>query len=140
MCTGTATAPECEANLEPPSCMIDAECSAACEGQASFEAECTPPTVTITGFADAMVQARVTDNLPAILEVFAKGQLAAEAAVDVGGQAVGLVGEISAAGTCALKLGDASWPSSVLRRTASASVNVSVMASASCNAEATGAS
>jgi hypothetical protein len=137
-CTGTATAPECEAELTPPTCQADADCQAACEGQASFKAECTPPSVSITGAADIEAQARVVANLPAILEVAAKAQLAIESAGEVATSAGRVVGAVAGSVSCAAEYAADLKAQAEAAVSASASVNVSVMASASVSGEASG--
>ncbi|MBL8739783.1 MAG: hypothetical protein JNK04_01780 [Myxococcales bacterium] len=67
-CSGTATAPKCTGQVDPPSCDIDADCQASCDASASAKAECTPPAVTITGAAEFKLQIGVLKKyLPEIL-------------------------------------------------------------------------
>jgi len=70
-CDGTATLPECHAELTPPSCDIDAECKSGCESQASFNAECTDGrvVVVITGDVNANLKSTLETNLPALLTI-----------------------------------------------------------------------
>ncbi|MEM9190757.1 MAG: hypothetical protein AAGF12_16345 [Myxococcota bacterium] len=70
-CMGTATAPECRAELMPPMCDIDADCRAGCESQAEFNATCTPGriAVDVDGGNNAMLATTLENNLPALLAV-----------------------------------------------------------------------
>lgn len=135
-CTGTATAPKCEAELEPPECNLDADCQAGCDGQASFEAECTPPALVIAGELDAEVAADIELYLPQVLEIFAKAELAFNAAGGVAQAAVNVAGEVSGTAACAASVGAEFTAKMQAAAEAQASVNVSFEASASVNAEA----
>jgi hypothetical protein len=130
-CKGTATAPQCEGEVRPPSCMLDADCQAGCEGQASFNATCTPPKVKIIGSGDATLTTTLEANLPKILDVAAKAEVAATAAVDVAGAAVDVGVEVAGAAGCAIKFGADFAAKMSAAAEASVSVNVSVMASGS---------
>lgn len=67
-CTTTGTAPQCEGELTPPTCTVDAQCQTGCEAQASFEATCEPATITVSGGNTALNNTLKT-NLPILLEV-----------------------------------------------------------------------
>ncbi|HWA75183.1 MAG TPA: hypothetical protein VG937_22755 [Polyangiaceae bacterium] len=135
-CTGEAKAPKCEAELTPPECQVDADCQAGCSGQASLKAECTPPTVVISGVADADFAATLTANLPTVLEVAAQGELVVDAAGDVVQAAGNLVAEIPSAPTCVAQFTGKLKAQIEGAVEASASVNVSVMASAKVSTSA----
>ena len=148
MCSGSATckggcdvmleAPKCEGELKPGSCdcQAAAECSGSCDGQASLEAECTPPSVEITGSLDATFVTTLKANLPALLEVVKKGELAVQAAADVAADVGALAGDLQGNLACAAN-GAADIIASVSGAAqASVSVNVSVMASAKASGSA----
>jgi hypothetical protein len=140
-CSATYEAPQCEAELTPPMCEVDADCQAGCEGSASIEAECTPPSITVEIEGHAELAATLEANLPAIfLLAEVQGELVVTAGADVAGKAVGVFeGVVSDAG-CALQYGaeiGAKFSGAV---EASASVNVSVQASASVSGSASGGS
>lgn len=139
-CKGTATAPKCEANLEPPECDLDADCQAGCKGQASLKAECTPPKVifNFTGDVDASFVAALEANLPALLNVVAQGELAVTAAADFSARFVDVAGEVVAAAGCVAKFGASLVAKAEASVKASASVSVSVNASASASGSASG--
>lgn len=136
MCSVTGTAPKCEAELKPPTCEVDADCQAGCSGQASLKAECTPPTVVIEGVADADFAATLTANLPVVLEVAAQGELVVKAAGGVVTAAGHLVAEIPSAPTCVAQFTGKLKAQIEGAVEASASVNVSVMASAKVSGSA----
>ncbi len=131
-CSVEVTAPSCEAKLEPPSCDLDADCSAGCEGEASLSAECTPPSIKIEGNVELV--ATLEANLPAIFLLFeVQGALIVDAAVDIAGKAVGVAeGVINDAG-CALTFGASLAGEFSAAAEASVSVSVSVDASASAS-------
>lgn len=137
-CDGTATAPKCEGKLDPPECNLDADCQAACDGEASFNAECTPPTVTITGFADVDYAATVQANLPAVLKVAAQAELVANAMADVVSAAGAVGDEITASVSCVADYGTEFVTDLQAAAEASASVSVSVEASADVSGSASG--
>lgn len=137
-CMGTATAPRCEGELEPPSCDIDADCQAGCEGQAQFEAECTPPAVTVAGGVDVAILADIKTYLPTIFRVTAKAELAARAAGDVASSVVNVAGEITGSAVCAASAAADFVANIEAAAQASASVSISVQASAEVSASASG--
>ena len=133
-CTGTATAPSCEAELEPPSCDIEADCQAGCDGQASFEAECTPPTVAVVidGGAHANLASTLTTNLPALINGFRhKGQLLVDAAGYVVTSAGNVANDLAASAVCVAAVGAEVAGNLAVVAEASASVSVSFEASVS---------
>lgn len=128
-CSVEYTAPQCEAKLEPPSCEVDADCSAGCEGSATLEAECTPPQIVIE--ASASLAATLETHLPAIFLVFeTQGELVVDVAADIAGKAVGVAEGVIAEAGCALEYGAGLVAEFEAAATASASVSVSVEASA----------
>ncbi len=135
-CSGDFSAPSCEAELEPPSCDGDADCQASCESQASLEAECTPPSIVIEGDVDAEFAATLQAELPTVLAVAAKLELAGQAALDIAELTVKVAGNIGpTAVQCAANFGAKVSAAAE----ASASVSVSVEASASVSGSASGA-
>jgi hypothetical protein len=140
-CDGTFEAPTCEANLKPPACegSAEANCSADCEASASLQATCTKPTIDVKGDMDADFKAKLTTELPTLLEVAGKAKLGLEAVNQLGT-------DVAAVSTdalkCTFKLG-----SSVVSKfsatataaaSATASASVSFQASASVTASASG--
>ena len=135
-CTGEAKAPKCEAELTPPKCEVDGDCQAGCSGQANLKAECTPPTIVISGVADADFAATLTANLPAVIEVWNQSKLVVESTEALITATGNLVAEIPSAPVCVARFtGDlkAQIEGAV---EASASVNVSFMASAKVSGSA----
>ncbi len=135
-CKGTATAPKCEGTLTEPSCEVDADCEAGCKGQANLNASCTKPQLIIDGDLDAEFAANLQDNLPVVIQIWSQAKLAADAAVELGDASVNLLADIPKAPTCvAAFTADlrAQLEGSVK---AAASINVSVMASASVSGTA----
>jgi hypothetical protein len=65
-CTGSCSvdfkAPKCSAEMTPPSCEADANCSGGCKASASAKAECHPPQLTIEaqGNVSAELEAKIT--------------------------------------------------------------------------------
>lgn len=105
-CSGTCTgscdvemkAPKCSAEMTPPSCEADANCSGGCSASASAKAECKPPSVSIRagGAVDANIQGKIDTialHLPNLLaQLVGKAELVvgnvsavAEAAASVAG-------------------------------------------------------
>ena len=85
-CTVDYQAPRCETQLDPPDCQIDTDCEAACRAQASFQADCVPPTVTIYGAEtiDQEAVAALVENLPALINgALIQGALMVEAGIEV---------------------------------------------------------
>jgi hypothetical protein len=111
--------------------MVDAECQAGCSGQASFQAQCTPPKVKIIGSGDATLTTTLETNLPKVLDVLAKAELALTATADVAGAAVDVGAEVAGAAGCAIKFGADFAARMSAAAQASVSVNVSFMASGS---------
>lgn len=137
-CDGTATAPECEAQLTEPSCEVDAECQAACKSSASIQAKCEPIKVVVTGNAD--LKATLEANLPVIMGVLRKGRLVFQASEGIGAAGVAVAGEIRGSAQCLASVGATLLGRLEAAGSAAVSVNVSVQASASVSGEATGSS
>ncbi|HMJ12640.1 MAG TPA: hypothetical protein VK524_14555 [Polyangiaceae bacterium] len=137
-CTGTATAPQCEVKLDPPECEVDADCSAACESKASLEASCEPIKVVVSVTGNASLKTTLEANLPAILKVAGKAELAGNAIVDVGSAGVRVAGEISGSAQCLASVGASFVAQLQASAAAAATVNVSFTASASVSGSATG--
>jgi hypothetical protein len=127
---GTATAPRCEAELEPPACDIDAECQAACDGQAKFLAECTPTAVAVTGSANGTFAATLEANLSTIVTVMAKLELIGAAAGDVANGAQDVGGELTGSFECAAAYGADLVALLEAAAMATVSINVSIQADA----------
>lgn len=72
-CTAEGRLPECRTTIEEPECNVDADCNAGCQGQASFQAECTEPEVlvVVTGDVDPDFVPTITENFPIIYNAFA---------------------------------------------------------------------
>lgn len=70
MCSVMGTAPRCDGEIKPPMCSGNASCQGGCQGEAHFEAKCTPPSVGVTGFANAEFTTTLKDNLPDVIAVF----------------------------------------------------------------------
>jgi hypothetical protein len=138
-CSVAYTAPQCEAELTPPSCEVDADCQAGCSGSAEIEAECTPPSITVEIEGHAELAATLEANLPAIFLLFSvQGEIVGTAAADIASKATGVFeGVVSDAG-CALQYGASVGASFAGSVEASASVSVSVEASADVSGSASG--
>ena len=138
-CSVEFTAPSCEGELTPPSCDLDADCQAGCDGQAKFEAECVPPaiSVAVNAMANASLQGTLEANLPAILSVVdTRGALMVDAAGTVATSFGNVVAELTNLPGCLLVYsGDFAAQASASLE-ASASVSVSVTASASVGGSA----
>ena len=131
-CMGTFMAPTCKGKVTPPSCDASASCKSNCQASAQASATCTPPKVVIVanGMADATVVAALSANLPdLILVATVEGKNLVALIGDVSG---GIQAAVKGSAACALKL--------EAFVTASASVNVSFMASASVSGKASGSS
>lgn len=140
-CTGTATAPSCQGELEPPACEAEAnvDCSADCSGAASLDATCTEASVEIIGLADTMLAGRIEAELPTILAVAQQG----EVALTTVGRITADVGSVAnRLPSCALEISGSvvgAFTGAVAATVeASASVSVSFQASASVSASASG--
>ena len=131
------TAPKCEAELREPSCEADADCQAACKGEASFKAECTPPTIVFKGSVDADFAANLEANLPAIVEVSYQAQLAAEAAGDVSTNGQKVLSAAADVPACALQVAGQIGAQFRAAADAAVSVQASVSVSASVSGSAT---
>jgi len=140
-CSVEFTAPSCEGELTPPSCDIDADCQAGCDGQAKFEAECVAPaiSVTVNAMANVSLQATLEANLPAIWGVAnERGQLMLTATGGVANAFGDAVVELTTLPGCLLVFaGDfAAQASASLDASVSVSVNVSVSADVAGSANA----
>jgi hypothetical protein len=137
-CTGTASAPKCDAEVTPPSaeCNLDADCQASCEGNASVDAECVAPTVTISAQAEisASLSAALEAQLPVILEIGANAEIMLKAAADVPDAFVSAANAALDFPGCIASYG----ASLVATAEASVDISVSVSASASASGEVAG--
>ena len=108
---------KCEGNVEPP--MVKAECQASVEAKAKAEVVCTPPSLTvdfrfsaaIEGDANAKAEFKAwlegfKASFAAMLAIRAKGDILAEAIVDLTGSATGAVQGAVEAGADAAASGD----------------------------------
>jgi hypothetical protein len=137
-CTGACdvsfTAPTCGGELTPPTCEVDADCEAGCNGSALYSAVCTPPGVQLvfSGTPSAVLQATLEVNLPAIIDGYQlKGALVFQAAAGIATMFGGAVeAALSSAACAALLSGDVAAQASAVVA-AAASVSVSFSASAS---------
>lgn len=129
----TYKAPQCETTVTPPVCNVSEACKASCKSNVEVTSTCTPPGASLECNAgvSADVQAlidTVKKNLPAIiLLVKARGQLVLDAASQVGTTGKVVVDNVTSLGGKSLACAGAAVESDV---TASASLNVSVQASA----------
>lgn len=141
-CSVEYTAPKCEGTFKPPSCEVDANCSASCQGSVTAKAKCTPPTVNFvaqcavsSGDIDKLV-ATLKTNLPALYQVgVVRGQAAVKAAADA---ATAITGTFKAAGSLGGKAVACIAVAAQTHVQASASISVSVEASASASGSASG--
>jgi hypothetical protein len=134
-CMGTYTAPVCEGTLTPPSCTINTNCEAACEGQGSFRSTCTPPTVVVPGGSVAL-QATLKKNLPAIVAVDTQVALMGQAAANVSTAAQQVAMQISASAACVVVFGAEFATQVTATVAASTTISVSVTASATVSTAA----
>ena len=131
MCSVAGTAPRCDGEITPPKCSGNASCQGSCEGKAKFNAKCTPPTVTVTGFADADFTTTLTDNLPAVFAVAEQAKVVADGAVTLANSTGQFLGQIGADLQCTAA--HLATVTSKLEASAKASVSVSVSVMASAN-------
>jgi len=139
-CDGTFTAPKCEGELMPPMCDVDVDCQAGCEGQASFEATCTKPELTVVAEASvsAELSATLTTNLPTIFQAGKKAALMLEAAGDVATATGNVVSAAAGELACIAAFGADAAAQVSAAASASVSVSVSFEASASVSGSAAG--
>ncbi len=137
-CTGTATLPQCQGELKPPSCTVNADCNAGCEGEAQFEVVCEPVAIEVVGTVDADFKAAFLAQVPKVLTIAAKAGLAVEAAGDVGDTFLKVAEAAVTVPACVLQVGADIVASAEASVKASASVSVSFQASASVSASAAG--
>jgi hypothetical protein len=147
-CSGECSG-SCDVAFTEPTCeggtldvMADADCSAACEADASFSVDCTEPEVVVSFSGSATVSddvaalvATLEANYPAILAVAAKAAIVLDATNTF---ATRLGGATSAAASAGVEAADCLRLAVEAQVAATASVNVSVMASVSVSASASG--
>jgi hypothetical protein len=140
-CSGTATAPHCEATLEPPECegSAAANCNADCEGSASLNADCTDAGIEIVGDVDASFATTLKAQLPALLVVVKRSELAGTTALHIATELPKLSADVT---SCTLQLGGSAVAQLTAAITASAAASatasVSFKASVDVSASATG--
>ena len=141
-CTVDFTAPKCDVAITPPKCDAAADCNAGCSGSASLNATCSKPqvSVVITGGASATLQTTLTNNLPAILQVAAQGQLAATSVATLGTTALNVATAFGTEAGCAITYGADFATKLTAAATASVNVQASFSASASVSGSASGSS
>lgn len=141
-CSVAYTAPKCEGEFKPPSCDVNADCSASCQGSVQAKASCTPPTVNLvaqcsvsSGDIDKLV-ATLKANLPILYQV---GVIRGEAAINAVAKATTAIGNtFTAAGSLGGKAVACIAVAAQTHVQASASIKVSVSASASASGSASG--
>jgi hypothetical protein len=128
-CSVAVTAPKCEGEMTPPSCELDAECSGGCDAQGSFEATCTPPSISIEGNANLV--ATLETWLPQIWLLFeTQGALVLDSAAFVAEASLGIAAEFTGSIGCVAAFGADFVAKFAGAAEASVSVSVSVDASA----------
>ena len=130
-------APRCETQLKPPSCQIDAECEAGCRAQASFQADCVPPTITIEGAEtiDPQAVASLVEHFPTIINgAFIQGALLVEAGLEVSQTYPPAARAVAGIPQCLLFFADDLVSSADASVTAAATLSGSVQASVSVTA------
>lgn len=136
-CTVEYEAPRCETHLKPPSCQIDADCEAGCRAQASFQAACIPPTITVNG-VETVDQAAVdalVKHMPALVNgAFIQGALLIEAGLEVADAYPPAARAIAGLPQCLLFVADDIVATADASVTAAATINGSVQASVSVSA------
>jgi hypothetical protein len=140
-CDVAFTAPKCEGEVTPAECDIDADCKAGCQAQASVEASCTPPmiTVEVQGMANAMLATSLEAHLGDLILVGqVQGELFGQAILNVFESAPAVVEAAVSGVGCAARFGADLVGNAAASATASVSVSVSVSASASASGSATG--
>jgi len=135
-CSVAIKAPSCDVALTPPKCDAAANCNAGCDGSASAKMVCTKPSVsvTVTGTASASLKTTLETNLPLLVQVAAKGKVAATSIAAIATTAVDVGGQLTAQGAACLSAA-ASFAGQV---TAAASSSVNVSASFSASASVSG--
>ena len=136
-CTVDYEAPRCETELNPPSCQIDADCQAGCRAQASFNADCVPPTITVMGAEniDPDAVAALTAHLPAIINgALIQGALLVEAGLEVSQAYPPAAKAVAGIPQCLLFFADDLVSSADASVTAAATLTGSVEASVSITA------
>ncbi|HHH11440.1 MAG TPA: hypothetical protein ENK23_05130, partial [Sorangium sp.] len=140
-CDADFTAPRCEGEMTPPTCEVDAECQAACEGQAKFEASCTEPKIyveVVSGTNQALVDT-LTANFGKIVEVAVdKGPLVVSASADVATKFADASAAVGGTALCGAVTAANLAANAALATSATATVNVSVKASVNVQGSASG--
>lgn len=150
MCTGRCSG-TCDVMLTAPRCeggewdvMADADCKAACEADASFDLQCTDPSLvaTFTGSATGRAEletllASLERNLPRLFAAAAKAEIVVSASRDF---ATRLGAAASAATAAGLEASSCLVLAIDAQVAATSKVNVSVMASVSVSASASASS
>ena len=132
-------APYCEGKFTPPECDIDADCQANCQASATAQAECTPPTIAITGSADLEALIKVLEEtLPIfIVNTVNRGEglvASVEALVTSGDKIAGKADLAADAAACATVAGIAAAEAALnIKASVTFSVQVSATASGSVN-------
>jgi hypothetical protein len=126
--------------LTPPECDLDADCQANCQGSANLDATCSPPSISIAGGLDADFAATLKAQLPAVLEVAARAELAVGVAGNIVTrfQAVASAAGSAGAGCVAAAADLSAKIAGVVDASASVTASVSVSASVSGEASAGG--
>jgi hypothetical protein len=128
-CSVQYTAPTCEGQLNPPSCNIDAECEAACNGQGTFQATCSPPQVLVTS-TDMNLQNTIEKNYPVVLQVAAQVALVGDAVANISSTVNSVISEVNGSVGCEVVVGVDFATKLQASVAAAATFSVSVMASA----------
>lgn len=141
-CTGTATAPRCDVELTPPMCMVDAQCSAGCEAQASIDADCEPGYLDVTASGTvndgAFNSQGFKDHLLLILSIRERIEFIVDAGAQLGVSFGGLATAVRNEAACAAIRLNAIADATASAAAAAASVNVSVSVSVSVTGSASG--
>jgi hypothetical protein len=134
-CTVEYKAPQCETELNPPVCQIDTDCEAACRAQASFKADCTPPTIVVDGEVDPDAIAALVQHLPAIVSgALIKGALLVKAGLEVAQTYPPAAKAVAGIPQCLVFFADDLVSSADASISAAATLNGSVQASVSITA------
>jgi len=150
MCTGQCTG-MCSVMFTEPRCeggewdvMASADCKAACEADASFDIQCTDPSLvaTFTGSATGLAEletllATLERNLPTLFAAAAKAEIVVSASRDF---ATHLSAATSAATSAGLEASSCLALAIDAQVAAASKVDVSVMASVSVSASASASS
>ena len=139
-CKGGYTKPQCTGSITPPSCQVDGNCQASCEGSVKATATCDPPSVQFVAACTADVAdvdklvATLETNLPKLLVNFkARGQAVVDLVGTIKGDVEGLVtasASLSGKACACLKASVSAFVD------VQANISVSVQASASVSGSA----